>query len=298
MRLKFTRLLLPVFLFCALIIQAQAPVNDNCASASPVVISNNGYGLGTFTSAQADLTNATVEPGETFYSTISSAGENKKSVWYSFYLPTARYCTLTLQQPSNLIASNDVGFTVYKTNTCYPNTAEADSALLAAQSVFGHSTNPCLKPGNYLVQVSSNFAADGPIFITLLLDNPSPASYDGTDSDLAYNFGVPPSCQNYVDFATGCQTVFDTTESCHALGPNYLDWTQSVWLTFTTPSYIDWAQVLIGPTAGCCFNNNPGATFAYNLYKGDQLTTPISGLTLIDGPVVDTFVNYGAWFQR
>jgi len=298
MNLNFTRLLLPLLLFSVLFSAAQVPANDNCANASPVIISNNGYGLGTFTSAQADLTNATVEPGETFYSTISSAGENKKSVWYSFYLPTARYCTLTLDQPSSLIASNDVGFTVYKTNTCFPNTAEADSALLAAQSVFGHSTNPCLKPGYYLVQVSSNFAADGPIFITLLLDNPSPASYDGTDSATAYNFGVPSSCQNYVDFATGCQTVFDSTESCPALGPNYLDWTQSIWLTFTTPSYIDWAQVLIGPTAGCCFNNNPGATFAYNLYKGDQLTTPISALTLIDGPVVDTFTNYGPWFQR
>ena len=295
MNLPFNRFLLPVMMLIGLFAAAQ-PANDNCANASTVVISNNGYGLGTFTSAQADLTNATVEAGETFYSTISSAGENKKSVWYKFTLPTARYCTLTLDQPSSLIASNDVGFTVYKTNSCFPNTAEADSALLAAQSVFGHSTNPCLKPGDYLVHVSSNNAADGPIFITLLLDNPSPAAYDLPDT--AYNFGVLSSCQNYVDFATGCQTVQDTSESCPALGPNYLDWTQSVWLTFTTPAYIDWAQILIGPTAGCCFNNNPGATFAYNLYKGDAHTAPINSLTLVDGCVVDTFVNYGPWFKR
>ena len=45
---------------------SQAPANDDCASAVNVPIPAGGFGLGNFISASTNLTNATVQAGETY----------------------------------------------------------------------------------------------------------------------------------------------------------------------------------------------------------------------------------------
>ena len=81
-----------------------------------IVIPENGYGIGTFQSAATDLTNATVQPGETFAPAIFVAAQNQKSVWYKFTLPTSRKVSVALAQQGTAITAGDAGFTVYKSN--------------------------------------------------------------------------------------------------------------------------------------------------------------------------------------
>ena len=47
-------------------ILAQAPINNDCANASSVTIGSGGFGLGTYTSTQFDISAATLQTGETF----------------------------------------------------------------------------------------------------------------------------------------------------------------------------------------------------------------------------------------
>ncbi len=284
---------------------AQVPSNDNCDSAHIITISGSGYGLGTFRSDTVDLTNATVQSGENFNSTTYNAGQTAKTVWYKFTINTARACSLFVKQPTSLIPSGIVGFSVYKTNSCFPVGTLADYSLLNSQSQWGFAYHYCLKPGDYLVQVCAKNAANGPIYVELLLSDSTGLSgaahvpYDlPTD---AYDFGVPPSCINSVDLQTGCLTVQNAAESCPALGANYLDYSQSAWFTFTTPAYLDWVGVYVTQSPGPNFNNStPGSVTGYNLYQGDAKVTPISSLPLIDGCVTDTFdaSNYSVYLNR
>jgi hypothetical protein len=114
---NINRCLIPVLFFIASLFVsfslAAQPGNDNCANATPIPIPANGYGLGTFTSAQTDLTNATVQAGETFAPAVFVAALDKKSVWYKFSIPTIRAVRVTLTQPGTAITAGDVGFAVY-----------------------------------------------------------------------------------------------------------------------------------------------------------------------------------------
>src|SRR6185436_6348201 len=91
------------------------PSNDNCNSAHVIAIGSSGFGIGTFYSDTIDLTGATVQPGETFAPAILVAGQNQKSAWYRFTIPTTRAIRVTLAQPGSVITAGDAGFAVYKT---------------------------------------------------------------------------------------------------------------------------------------------------------------------------------------
>src|SRR5664279_3495778 len=99
---------------------SQAPSNDNCSNASVIPISNAGYGFGIFNSTTDDISKATVQTGETFAPAILVGGQNQKSMWYKFSLPTTRSLRVTLLQPGIAIAAGDAGFAVYKSDTCLP----------------------------------------------------------------------------------------------------------------------------------------------------------------------------------
>ena len=119
-------------LFCMFLcptLKAQAPINDDCSNALPIIITGNGYDFGTFNSVPTELANATVQPGESFAPAILGAGLSQKSVWYKFSIPTARQVKVTLAQAGNTITAGDVGFTVYKFNSCLPVNSEISSKL-------------------------------------------------------------------------------------------------------------------------------------------------------------------------
>ena len=131
---------------------AAVPPNDSCGGALPIIISSGGYGLGSFASANTDISQATVQTGEVFAPAIFGSGLDKKSVWYRFSLLTPRAVRVTLAQPGTAITAGDVGFAVYKSNNCIPGEPEISSKLTPI-GTFGNTYHPCVQPGEYLVQV-------------------------------------------------------------------------------------------------------------------------------------------------
>jgi len=264
-------------------LSAQAPANDDCANAETIVIANNGFGLGNFTSTQVNITNGTVQTGESFAPAIFVAGLDDKSVWFKFTLPTIRAVRVTLSQPGTAIAAGDVGFAVYRDNNCIP-TNDSISTKLTPIVTWGNTYHPCVPAGEYLVQVSSNLNANGPVTITVEISDQTGAAYDHPVD--AYAFGVANVHARRIDFETECQSIEDETEVCGVLH-NYQQYHKSAWFTFTTPAYLDYLVVSVSGTGSPRYfpsgANNIQKKFGYNLYSGNAVTTPIGSLTLVDG---------------
>jgi|GEM_PF-494699 len=288
------RFLLPVlYIILSLLFAKTAfaqPANDNCNNAALITISNNGYGLGTFTSPNADLTNATVEPGETYAPAIFVAAQNQKSVWYKFTLPTTRKVRVTLAQQGTAITAGDAGFTVYKTGNCLPSNAEL-STKLTPIITFGNSFHPCVEPGEYLVQVSSKLSANGPVYIEVTTEE-TESDYDRPAT--AYQFGTLTQWTQHVDYWVQCQSLENEEELCSGLGP-VQQYNKSTWHTFTTPAYFDYIAVMFSGTYW--WNNGGNRTIGYKLYQGDAVANA-SALTLTDG--CDSFRSdgYNADYKR
>jgi hypothetical protein len=285
-------LLLIILIFPVLSLYAQAPANDNCANAQIINIASAGFGTGTFASTQADLTAATVQPGETFAPSIIVSGINKKSAWFKFSIPTPRSVRVSLGQPGNGIQAGNAGFTIYKASTCVPANIDISSKLSPIET-FGSTFHPCVEPGDYLVQVSGNTAANGPITITVELDPASPSPYD--EPVTAQQFGnVTPNKITGIDYYVECQSIKDATEICLPNG-SFKDFTKSTWHTFITPASFDYISVLLGSPIFAS-DRDPDYTIGYRLYEGNGVNTPIASLTQIGG--CDSMVTNGYYPDR
>ncbi len=274
---KSLLLLFSIICFCSEITFAQ-PANDNCNNASSVTLSGGGFGLGIFTSTQYDLTLGTLQTGETFAPSITVSGINKKSIWYKFSLPTHRSIRVNLSQPGSTIQAGNVGFAVYKTNTCLPGDAQISTKLSPIET-FGNTFHPCVDAGDYLVQVTGNNAANGPVFITVETAEPNPAAYDKPAT--AYQFSTINSNKtSAVDFEVSCQSIDNAAENCQP-NSSFKDFTKSTWHTFTTPAYFDWFSVLLTSMDGQ--PNCPDNVVGYRIYQGNSRTAPVSSLVLVGG---------------
>lgn len=264
---------------CLGICNAQAPANDNCASAINIPIPSSGYGLGTFTSLPANLTAATVQAGETYAPAIFVAALDKKSVWYKFSIPTIRAVRVTLTQPGTTITAGDAGFAVYQTSNCLPTNANISTKLTPIVT-FGNTYHPCVPSGDYLLQVSANLNANGPVTIQLEISDQTGAAYDHPNQ--AYAFGTAGFYARKIDFNTECQSIEDASEICNAFA-DPTQYNKSAWLTFKTPSYFDYIVLQLSGTGVSSYfpsnNNQPTKrTFGFRLYKGNAVTTPINSL--------------------
>lgn len=263
---------------------APVPSNDDCSAAQVITIPSGGFGLGIFSSAQADLTSATVQTGETFAPAIFVAGQDKKSVWFKFSLATIRAVRVTLTQPGTTITAGDAGFAVYQTSNCLPSNADISTKLTPIVT-FGNTFHPCVPSGEYLIQVSSNLNANGPIIVQVEVTDQTGAAYDHPNQ--AFTFGTVGYYARYVDFNTECQSIEDSTEVCSAFANPY-DYNKSAWLTFKTPSYFDYIDIQLSGTSSFYYfpssnNQNIYRTFGYHLYKGDVTSTPIGALVSVSG---------------
>ncbi len=264
------------------------PINNNCSNASVVTIGSGGFGLGVFTSATSDMTNATVESTENFAPAIFVAGQDKKSVWYKFTLPTTRSVKVSLLQPlPPPIAAGDAGFTIYQSTNCLPALTEISSKF-TPNPLFGDSYHPCVGAGDYLVQVSSKSGANGLLYIKIELGDPSPSPYDKPAG--AQQFGTLTSNKvTALTFDVDCQSIDNAAENCLPNG-SFKDYTKSTWHTFTTPNYFDWLSVLLAQ------NDYSGTDIkvGYQLYEGDGTVTPVNSLTKIiscDSLVTDRYYS-------
>ncbi len=259
-------------------LQAAAPPNDSCGGAIPIVIGNGGFALGLFTSTNTDITSATLQTGEAFAPSIIVAGLNKKSVWYKFSLPTNRSVRVSLLQPGSAIQAGNVGFTIYKTKNCLPGNADVSTKLSPIET-FGNTFHPCVDVGDYLVQVTSNNAANGPVYITVETAEPTPADYDKPVN--AYDFVDSKTFKTLIkDYFVQCQTIDNAAENCQPNG-SFVNYTKSTWQTFTTPNYFDYLNFWLVIKPGNY--GLPPVKIGYRLYEGDAKTTAVASLLPVGG---------------
>ena len=169
------------------------PTNDNCATPYNISFSDNGYGIGTFTTDPISITDATKEPNEFFIEFGTQTTINDKSIWYEFSIPTRRFVTIRLKQVGDSIAVNQVGFTTYLTSNCLFTRGDSEASLLTPINKFGDTGNNCLEPGDYRIQVTANQAAKGSIFLEIEVDAPFRGDVNQLSYDLpsnAYDFGI------------------------------------------------------------------------------------------------------------
>ena len=285
------RFLLSCFAFLLSMFSAFAqPANDACSTASEVVIPNGGFGMGLFTSTQYDISAATLQAGETFAPSLTVAGLTKKSVWYKFSLPTTRAVRVSLAQPGSGIQAGNVGFAVYRSSSCVPGNADISTKLSPIET-FGSTYHPCVGEGDYLIQVSANNSANGPIFLTVNITDTTGAAYDKPTT--AYKFGKLPYRINAIDFDVECQSIDAADEICQ-VGNMFQDYTKSTWHTFRTPDYMDYLAILLAQN-GANYNG-PNWRVGFRLFEGDATTTPIASLIPIGG--CDSMVTNGYWPDR
>lgn len=284
-----------LLLLCAVVSLAMAqPANDNCINAIDIPITPTVYSYGTYTSSMTNLQNATVQMGEVFKTELISAGNDQRSVWYKFSLPTHRYVRIQLKQDAAntpQIPEADAGFTVYKYNSCLPPLSAVDLAKLTPVNKFGSTDNPCLITGDYLIQVSSKAQIEtspgvfipmqGNIFIEMTIgattvtnDYDRPFSIASAE-DMGTLNGYYWWNYHRREFDIGCQTIEDATENCPALA-SFADYTQSTWHTFTTDAHVDAVRITMGKKYN---RDNQQHIFGYRLWQGNARTTAIGGMT-------------------
>ncbi|MGB0430611.1 MAG: hypothetical protein ACPGLV_09070, partial [Bacteroidia bacterium] len=247
---------------------AKSQGNDNFSGAIPIVISDNNYAFENISSTKSDLSNATIEGSEFIASLATNQALNDKSVWYYFYIPTARSVAITVKQQDTLIAQNHIGLSVYRNPKSIPNASKLDNTLPTITK-FGSTRNVCTQPGYYYIQVVANSAANAHIWLELSIAPP-----ENTICDLAskpHEFGIVDGiAAKYIEF--GCYSIDQDDEKL-----NDTTLTQSAWFTYTTANNPDFFDFL-----------SPAKNLF--LYEGD-CKKGVSGLTALLSNAED-FENY------
>ncbi|MGQ9863443.1 MAG: PKD domain-containing protein, partial [Bacteroidia bacterium] len=260
------------------VLSAQAPPNDNCINASLVAVGgSSGYEYGTYYSDTVQITNATLQAGEY----IPPLVPNGKTVWYKFFLPTTRSVRIVLREDGISIDPTKAGWTLYYTNACLPNaTHKVDPPIVQMEGY----THECLRRGWYLVQVGSDLAVTGKVFLEIITQ---PSSAPEAIYDLlahAQNLGMLSTSHNIlikdVSWEAGCQGLHQGERICDNTLPRDSTWSKSSWHVFRTDGWIDWLGIRLEETPWDNTNSNP-RTWRINLYKGDARTDS-AGLILVD----------------
>ena len=267
---------------------AQQPSNNNCQNASLINFDNGNFGIGTFTSDSFLIDSATIQNNEWFHSSLVAAGNDKKSIWYKFYLPARRGVEIELRQYIGGIDSRDVGFTTYLSDSCLPGATSATNAKITAINQIGSSSHPCLDPGWYLVQLSAKSAVTGGLFLRITTTIPY-QNFNVNNATLdvcstSYNFGDTIVGRKgwqtkSIDFNLGCYSIKDSSEYFAHIGNNFNQYTQLAWFNFTSVGSSDYAQIRLNQIGGSPLGITD--TFAFRLYEGDC----DSSLSLIDSGV-------------
>jgi len=284
-------------LFFSLAAFAQ-PRNDSCTKPELISFTLGGYGTGVFTTDTFNIASASKGGSEYFHPDLVSVGNDKKSIWFKFYLPVKRALRIEVKQPSTKINSKDVGFVTYKANFCYPGYTEATNAYITPLNQFGSSFHPCMEAGWYMIQVGSKSGANGPVFLELTVSYPSQHAsvnssyFDLTDS--AYNFGTLSVGRNqkFVEYQTGCHTLQDSTEYYPGIGSAYKNYSQTSWHVLKTDRRIDYLELLLSEAAASPMVYFPTGTKIYaNVYEGNVKTSNFKSLKKIDSCLVFDFDN-------
>ncbi|MDP4267704.1 MAG: hypothetical protein Q8880_09770, partial [Bacteroidota bacterium] len=272
-----------IFLLNTDFILGTTPPNDNCVNASDISIGKDGFGFGVFKSKTINISDATVQPGEYFDPVLLSSGNNKKSVWFKFTIPTTRGVKIELKQKGGSIPENGAGFvTYYSSGKNPPGSTDITTSKITPMGQFGSAFNPCLYAGTYYIQVGANNNSNDSIYVELSVTRPNNLnSYDYTSS--ALDFGVVPDFNSaYYTFDAGCQTIDTISEVCSSvLGADYKDYTSTAWFTFNTGDAFDYLKFNLGlKNFGQPYSSSNPLVIGYKLYKGNVKKDGLSRITL------------------
>jgi hypothetical protein len=272
---------------------AQRPLNDSCHNAKSINFGSDNFGIGVYESDSTAIDSADIQVGEWFHSSQVSSGNDKKSVWYKFYIPARRGVDIELRQTATAIAVRDVGFTTYYSDQCLPTSNQATAAKITTVNQIGSSSHPCLEPGWYMVQISAKSRAEGNVFLRITTSFPyqhsnvNDAQHDVCS--IAYNFGTTvigrPGWQTQsMNFQLGCYSLKDSSQYFKEIGNNYPKYTQLAWFKFKAFGNSDQMQFSLNEVSG--YNIGASDTFAFRIFRGDC----DSNLILLDSGI-SNFAN-------
>jgi gliding motility-associated-like protein len=249
-------------------LSAQAPVNDNCNSPMEIVFPDEGYGMGTFYGDTVQITNATQQFNEFLYFPLF-----RKTVWYRFRLTTHRKLVVSVWEHltgTGGLAATDVAFTLFRAGQCLPTDAERASQISPINILGSTSDNPCMPPGEYLLQVGvKQGTATGFIYPRIEIDRPSTINSNDFYEN-ASHLGTLNSVFS-TTLTWNCLSMNEKSEVCPQLGDDSLTFTKSAWYTFTTDNSVDILQFQLTNTQA----------YALRFFEGDIRTEPYAALRVI-----------------
>lgn len=153
------------------ILPLQAQYIDEFAAAGDVAVSDNGYGVGLFSSPSFPLALATLDQNEYFHQDLIQVGLIEKTLWFKFTIATRRNVTISLKQRDTLIAQQDLGFAVFfnPAGMAGPHNLAHEFPVMNKQGNTGYD---CLEPGEYYVQVCSRQRAMDSVWIEVEVEKP------------------------------------------------------------------------------------------------------------------------------
>lgn len=208
---------------------SQSPSNDNCENAEEIIISDNGFGFGTFLSGKHNIEFATRQKAEKCAAELEDNGNCDKTVWFKFYIPTTRNISIKLTQKDSAIPQIFAGFNVYSINNCSYTLADLSKGITPINK-FGQSGNTCLSEGWYLIQVASKQKAKGELWVELSSQVQQSTIYDNYTSP--YDFGIIRDMNVSFSLYSGCASV----EKLESLPINDSSLSKSVYCKFTLPA--------------------------------------------------------------
>ncbi len=160
------------FLFFFTINSVEAQYIDEFAAAGDVAVSDNGYGVGLFSSPSFPLALASLDQNEYFHQDLIQAGLIEKTLWFKFTIATRRNVTISLKQRDTLIAQQDLGFAVFfnPAGMAGPHNLAHEFPVMNKQGNTGYD---CLEPGEYYVQVCSRQRAMDSVWTEVQVAIPS-----------------------------------------------------------------------------------------------------------------------------
>ena len=281
---------------------AAGPCGDDFRNACEIEIPRNNYGYGIFPFNNLDLTNATLEPGES--ETYSPGFANQRSLWYTFTIPTSRFVSINIEEKDNqahLDGQSDISVSVFEPPSIgglpvitRPD-GTSDLAAFTQLNTFGKTFNECLREGTYYVRISAGADYVDNVPLNAFLEVGNPASFVDTSVSssvaIAMQYDLPADAYTFpfpidnkwrsVSFATGCLSIDDESEVMPILGQDPLlpeveasEYDQSAWFVFETDDHIDAFRLQLNAS-----NNFNGINkVGYRLLEGDARNQPIQDL--------------------
>jgi len=241
------------------------PANNPYSGRKDILLGPDNYQFGTFYSDTVTITNATAQAGEHLLNPVYN-----KTVWYRFTIPTSRKIRVRVLQSPEIMQSNDAGFLIYQETAGLP-TASDLATFTPLFSLSSYSENICLEQGSYAIQVVARSSAAGNVFVELLSAPPESEPYDQSHTPI--QMGVLKDSSG-ATVKWNCLSIENVDELCPALGANYMNFTRSAWLSFSTDEHIDLFYFRLGQVQ---------FPYGIRIFEGNVETAGISGIQLIYG---------------